>query len=98
MCSSDLVLLVHLLKWQFQPTHRGSSWEKTIKLQRAMVIRRVQKTPSLKYILQDADWWVDAWFDAVAQAANETGIDVVKFPDVCTWTPEQVLEPTFFPV
>ena len=25
------VLLAHLLKWQFQPTHRGASWQKRLK-------------------------------------------------------------------
>src|SRR5260363_345132 len=27
------VLLVHLLKWKFQPERRGSSWQRTIKEQ-----------------------------------------------------------------
>ena len=31
------VLLARLLKWQFQPTHRGSSWECTINDQRTML-------------------------------------------------------------
>ncbi|HEY3718618.1 MAG TPA: DUF29 domain-containing protein [Roseiarcus sp.] len=28
------VLLVHLLKWRFQPTGRGSSWKASIRVQR----------------------------------------------------------------
>jgi hypothetical protein len=91
------VLLAHLLKWQFQPTHRGASWEKTISVQRKMVVRRIQKTPSLKHTMQDTEWWDDAWIDAVAQAAKETGIDILKFPESCTWTPEQTLDQSFFP-
>ena len=91
------VLLAHLLKWQFQPTHRGASWQKTIKVQRTQVNRRIQKTPSLKHTLQDAEWWDDAWGDATTQASKETGIDVLKFPEICPWTPEQILDEEFFP-
>lgn len=91
------VLLAHLLKWQFQPTHRGASWQKTIKVQRTQVNRRIQKTPSLKHTLQDTEWWDDAWGDATTQASKETGIDVLKFPEICPWTPEQILDEEFFP-
>lgn len=91
------VLLAHLLKWQFQPTHRGASWQKTIKVQRTQVNRRIQKTPSFKHTLQDDEWWDDTWGDAITQASKETGIDVLKFPEICPWTPEQILDLEFFP-
>ena len=29
-----VVLLLHLLKWQFQPERRGKSWRATIRIQR----------------------------------------------------------------
>ena len=64
------VLLAHLLKWQFQPTHRGTSWQKTIKVQRTQVNRRIQKTPSFKHTLQDSEWWDDTWGDATTQASK----------------------------
>lgn len=91
------VLLAHLLKWQFQPTHRGISWQNTLRAQRNMVAKRIKKTPSLKHTLQDDDWWGDAWFDAVTQASKETGIEFQKFPEVCPWTSEQILDQEFFP-
>ena len=31
------VLLMHLLKWQYQPSHRGVSWQMTLKEQRNMI-------------------------------------------------------------
>lgn len=91
------VLLAHLLKWQFQPARRGSSWEKTINVQRTQVIRRITKTPSLKATLQDQDWWEGTWIDGVTQAANETGIDILKFPEHCLWSSEQILNTEFYP-
>ena len=50
------VLLAHLLKWQFQPERRSSSWEETIRVQRNRIERRLRKTPSLKASLSDPDW------------------------------------------
>ena len=68
------ILLAHLLKWQYQPARRGASWQKTIKVQRTQVNRRIQKTPSFKHTLQDTEWWEDTWGDAITQASKETGI------------------------
>jgi len=91
------VLLAHLLKWQFQPERRGSSWQITIRGQRNMVCKRISKTPSLKYTLQDGDWWSEAWFDGVTQASKETGLEFDTFPEDCPWTPEQILDQAFLP-
>ena len=91
------ILLAHLLKWQYQPARRGASWQKTIKVQRTQVNRRIQKTPSFKHTLQDTEWWEDTWGDAITQASKETGIELTVFPEVCPWTPEQILDLEFFP-
>ncbi len=92
------VLMAHLLKWQYQPTHRSKSWERTIQDQRKMVLKRLKQTPSLKTSLANADWIDDAWTDATAFAAKETGIEIIKFPHACTWTIEQLLNDVFFPI
>lgn len=84
------LLLSHLLKWQYQPERRGSSWQRTIKDQRRMIAIRLQKTPSLKPDLDDPDFWLGAWADAARQAENETGILNV-FPDVCPWSSDEIL-------
>jgi hypothetical protein len=91
------VLLAHLLKWQYQPTHRGSSWQRTIKDQRRMVMIRIKQTPSLKNFIQDDDCIQVAWIDAVTQAAKETGIDIIKFPETSLWDAEQILDTAFYP-
>jgi len=44
-----VLLLTHLLKWQYQESHRGASWERTIKDQRNMIQRRLMKTPALNH-------------------------------------------------
>jgi len=90
------VLLVHLLKWQYQPDRRGSSWARTIKEQRKRVLIRLEETPSLSGKLNDVKWWADVWSDAVAQAISETGVDT--FPDECPWAAEEVIGPDWLPV
>nr|WP_311527972.1 DUF29 domain-containing protein [uncultured Ralstonia sp.] len=89
------MLLAHLLQWQFQPGQRGASWEATIRTQRNSIKRRIRKTPSLATSLEDADWWADAWGDAVATATEATGLNA--FPPVCPWSAAQVLNHEFFP-
>jgi hypothetical protein len=88
-------LLTHLLKWQFQPGRRGSSWQRTIVEQRRGIEKRLRRTPSLCAILGDAEWWEEIWSDAVAGAAAETGES--DFPDACPWSGFQVLSADFWP-
>lgn len=91
------VLLSHLLKWQFQAGRRGASWEATIHTQRNSIERRIRKTPSLEASLFYADWWADAWDDAVEAASKETGLTYRDFPEACPWSREEVLDHGFFP-
>ncbi len=90
------VLLAHLIKWQYQPTHRGRSSERTIKDQRNMLIRRLNKTPSLRPELENPEFWAESWADAARLAENETGILNV-FPDSCPWDFKQIMNPEFWP-
>jgi hypothetical protein len=88
------VLLKHLLKWQYEPARQSPSWQLTIKNQREKLKLRLKKTPSLKQCLNDEDWWLDAWGDARFEAEKETQIPFDKFPEMCPWTAEQILEQT----
>ena len=89
------VLLAHLLKWQFQPARRSRSWEATLRVQRAAIAHRLQRTPSLKQCLADPDWWQDAWNDALAKAIEETGLS--DFPPHCPWPEDKILAPEWKP-
>ena len=95
LASRMAVLLAHLLKWQFQPGRRGSSWQRTIKEQRRGIAAHLRETPSLKTSLADSNWQEGVWADATAKAIDETGLDL--FPEECPWTVEQVLSPDFYP-
>jgi hypothetical protein len=91
------ILLAYLLKWQVQPSDRGSSWEVTVRTQRDSIERRVRKTPSLTASLADPDWWADAWGDAIALAAKETELDLSTIPRECPWVYSKVMDSDFFP-
>jgi len=95
LASRMALLLAHLLKWQYQPERRGSSWQRTIRDQRRAIARRVRRTPGLRTSFADPDWWEDAWADAIAKAIEETGLD--HFPEDCPWSTEQILSTEFYP-
>jgi hypothetical protein len=94
--SSRMVILVaHLLKWQFQPPHRSSSWRGSIAEQRIKLVRRLHLSPSLKPFLPEAI--SDAYEDAVELAVDETGLEPTVFPQTCPYTAEQLLDRAFWP-
>lgn len=95
LASRMAVLLAHLLKWQYQPARRSRSWEATIRVQRAGIAHRLQRTPSLKQSLDDPDWWGEAWNDAQAIAIAETGLS--DFPPQCPWSIADILAPDWKP-
>jgi hypothetical protein len=95
LASRMAVLIAHLLKWQFQPERRGSSWERTIKEQRKSLGFHLKKVPSLKAKLADSEWVDSVWADAVTIAIKETGLE--DFPETCPWLIEDVLLQNWLP-
>lgn len=89
------VLLLHLLKWQYQPVRRGASWEVTIDTQRRALARHLADNPSLKSKLSEAI--DDAYIDARAEAYAETGLPKATFPMTCPWSFEQIMGESFWP-
>jgi hypothetical protein len=53
--------------------------------------RRLNKTPSLRQCLEDAEWWEDVWLDARTEASRETGVGFEIFPASCPWKQEEIL-------
>ena len=89
------VLLMHLLKWRYQPALRCRSWRLTIKGERNQVSDHLEDNPSLKSRLGEA--MSKAYDFAVIDAAKETAIDEDGFPARCPWTFEQATDPDFWP-
>jgi hypothetical protein len=88
-------LMLHLLKWQYQPTHRGSSWEVSIADSRNKIRRLLKSSPSLGFMIQEAV--EDEWPGAVRKASIQTKRARGTFPASCPWTEAQLLDPDFLP-
>ena len=89
------VLLLHLLKWQHQPMHQGSSWKRTIETQREDIAELLSDNPSLKPLLDQT--MQAAYKSARRDAVAETGLRDSAFSADCPWTVTQVLDPSFLP-
>ncbi len=81
-------LLMHLLKWDYQPRKRSRSWQVTILTQRDE-LEDALESKTLKNHAQDV--LPRAYAKAVARAAAETGQSERKFPRECPYSLEEVL-------
>jgi len=89
------VLLLHLLKWRYQPEKRSPSWEASIRVQRNRLADHLDDNPSLRPLLPQA--LASAYRDAALEAVAETELAGSTFPDGCPWTVEQVMDRGFWP-
>ena len=90
-----VVLMVHLLKWQFQPALRGNSWRLTIEDQRDQLEDHLYDNPSLKSRVDESI--TTAYRRATLGAARETGMDRSIFPAACPWQFGQMADNGFWP-
>ena len=89
------LLLQYLLKWQFQPTHRGDSWT-TIMLEQRWNIQAIfEDSPSLAEFLDTK--LGSAYSLAVRQAATETKLPLQDFPKKCPYSLSDVLGDDWLP-
>jgi hypothetical protein len=90
-----IILLKHLLKYQFQPGERSSSWTGTVREQRERIGQILNDSPSLKQYLLVI---LKACYTKARQGAHdETGLPLDLFPETCPYALEQVLDETFLP-
>ncbi|UJL33094.1 DUF29 domain-containing protein [Cylindrospermopsis raciborskii Cr2010] len=87
------VLIMHLLKWQYQPNFRSRSCQLTIQEQRLRLGKLLQENPSLKPMV--AEIILSAYPLAVISAERETGLS--NYPEDCPYSPEQLLSDLFLP-
>jgi hypothetical protein len=83
-------LLMHLLKWQYQPKKRSNSWLLTIKDARRQIAKLIRKHPVLSVHLEKV--WLECYLEAREVAVDETGLLIATFPLDCPYTLEQLLE------
>jgi len=89
------VLLLHLLKWQFQPVRQGASWRLSIATNRDALADHLDDNPSLRSVLEAS---IDtAYRRARRDAALETGLSEDTFPTACPWSFSQMMAEDFWP-
>ncbi|NEP17372.1 MAG: DUF29 domain-containing protein [Leptolyngbya sp. SIO4C1] len=93
--SNLVILLLHLLKWQYQPTLRSGSWAGSIFEHRRRIRKALQTSPSLEFYLNEV--FTEAYGDALKQAAAETGLSRERFPSDCPYQLTQVMDEDFLP-
>jgi hypothetical protein len=83
------ILLMHLLKWDYQPEFQSRSWKSTIVTQRKEIRNLLEDNPSLRRIIQEK---ADILYrDAVEIASAETGLSESSFPETCPYTIEYIM-------
>lgn len=88
-------LLMHLLKWQFQPDKRTTSWRQSIKNSRKSMLKILRDNPSLQPLL--AQMVADEYPDALDNAAAETSLSESIFPVSCPFSLDRLQAPEWLP-
>lgn len=89
------ILLMHLLKWQYQPLMRSNSWRSTIREHRKRIQKAFKDSPSLKRTFDEV--FDIAYQDGRELASDETGLMIDTFPQICPFTVEQILDSDYLP-
>ncbi|MBE9057500.1 DUF29 domain-containing protein [Sphaerospermopsis sp. LEGE 08334] len=93
--SNLVVLLMHLLKYKYQPEKRSRSWISTIFEHRRRLNKQFQDSPSLKkYFLET---FAECYQDARQQASIETGLDLDIFPLESPFNTDECLNQDLLP-
>jgi hypothetical protein len=98
-----LILLAHLLKWEYQyqllserwREFKGDRWRGTIIEQRLRLAKLLKQAPGLKAFLGEA--MAEAYADAVQLASDETALPPETFPGQCPYSVEQLLDKGYYP-
>lgn len=89
------MILVHLIKWRYQPQKRKSGWRSSISEHRDHIERIIQDSPSLSRV--PAQSFVAEYRKARLQALDDMKLPKVRVPETCPFAVEQVLDPGYWP-
>ena len=89
------VLLTHLLKWEVQPERRSDGWVDSMLHAQIEAQTILDDSPSLSPELPALV--TRAYTQARRVATRETRLDLVRFPEACAWSPDDLLHPEIVP-
>ena len=93
--SNLIVLLMHLLKWKYQPEEQSGSWRGSIREHRRRILKAFKNSPSLKRYFEVV--FDESYQEARKQAADETELSLNTFPKNCPFKIEEILDPEYLP-
>ncbi len=93
--SNLVIVLLHLLKHEYQPRRRSRSWLDSILEHRQRLRDDLAESPSLAGHLEAV--FPAAYADARARAMTQTGLSERTFPPASPYTLEEALDPDFLP-
>jgi hypothetical protein len=89
------IVLMHLLKWQYQPERRSNSWQLTIFEHRKRLAKLFRDSPSLRNYY--AQVFGECYQNARKMAAIETGLPLETFSPDPPFDEEEVLNSDYLP-
>jgi hypothetical protein len=84
------ILLMHLLKWDYQPQKRTNSWRYTIIEHRRRILNLFKDAPSLKNFFSEI--LTETYQDAVVDASAETHLPINYFPSEIPYDIEELFD------
>ena len=92
--SRTLLLLMHLLKWDYQQEGRTGSWRRTIREQRRQ-LRELCESGTLRNAARAR--FDEAYEEARSSASIETALPLERFPVSCPFKLDELLADTELP-
>ena len=91
-----VILLQHLLKWQFQSERRSRSWQNSIDNDREELSELLADNASLSgsFLLESLP---ESYTKSRKKASYETTIYLENFPEECPYSLEEILHPEYLP-
>jgi len=94
LISNLRILLMHLLKWEFQADKRTNSWKYTIIEHRRRILEQLEDSPSLKNYLNSK--FEPTYQKSRKDASLETNLALSLFPEKYPYKVEQILDEDWF--
>jgi hypothetical protein len=88
-------LLLHLLKWHYQPQRRSDSWLDSITDARTQIQLTLEDSPSLRNYPSEV--LNSSYQRARQQAAKQTNLPLSQFSEACLYELESVLSDSWLP-
>ena len=88
-------LMVHLVKWRFQPQRRSDSWRDCIADARLQIQLAIDDSPSLR--TYPAELLDTCYAKARRSAAQQSGLPLDRFPDTCPFVIDDILNDDWLP-